>query len=510
MFNAMPLALFAPVLLAAFLAALLRVERRNLPAWLFAGLITNIGVNLTLGAALPAAAGLALANLMQVIAVLWGLSATRCNPPDFSDNRQTMIFALIAFLSAALCGSVAALLQQAGTMAQALDIWWQWTCTNALWLVLLVPALTVLADSWGKRRLLTGGRLAEALAMLVCGTAVPLFAFWQSNLALLFVEAPVLLLCAVRLGPVGSAVSIIKLSIIACAATMLGYGPIALVQGEPGQRILVLQLFLACSFAIGLPVAALLLRTRDMASAKAEFLASMSHDIRTPMNGVIGFADLLSQGELTPEQRRNVEHITESGQTMVRLLNDILDYSRMEAGRMQLEENDVALRDEITYCMAMFEPRAAQKGIVLECRLDDDVPDRILGDSLRIRQILLNLLGNAVKFTDQGKVTLRASAHRGPTATQIAIEVADTGIGIPQQALQRIFNKYEQVDGKTARERGGSGLGLAISSQLVSLMDGSIKVQSETGIGTVFTVHLPVRELPSLTGPVAVQLAAVA
>lgn len=506
MFHYLPHALIAPLILAA----LLRLERRSLPACLLAALIANILANLASGDPLPLAAGLALANQLQVMAVLWGLSITRCNPPDFCDNRHTLIFAVIAALSAGISACVAIFVQHPGSSWQALEMWWQTACIGALCMLVLVPALSIIAGSWRDRRMLTRSKLVEAAAILLFGTGFSLYVFCQSSLPLLFIEAPLVLFCAIRLGPVGSALSMLKLGAIASVATMLGHGPIAYVASSAGDQMMAVELFLVSSFVIGLPVAALLFHARDMASAKAEFLASMSHDIRTPMNGVIGFADLLSQGDLTPEQRRSVEHITESGHTMVRLLNDILDYSRMEAGRLQLEDNDVALHDEIAYCLAMFEPRGAEKGIALHCLIDDNVPDRIIGDSLRIRQILLNLLGNAVKFTDHGNVTLHARAFRTAAATRLSIAVADTGIGIPQEALQRIFNKYEQVDGKVARERGGSGLGLAISSNLVGLMDGRIEVRSEAGRGTVFTVHLPVRELPSLAQPMPFQLAAVA
>ncbi len=259
-----------------------------------------------------------------------------------------------------------------------------------------------------------------------------------------------------------------------------------------------LVLFVAGIAAAGIPLGLVIARLRRQASAQAQFLASMSHDIRTPMNGVLGFADLLrQQGRLTAAQRASVDHIATSGQTMVRLLNNILDFSRAEAGRLELERGAVALHDELAYCAAMFQPRAAEKGIAIRCLIDPQVPPRIVGDSLRLRQVLLNLVGNAVKFTDSGSVDLRVHATRGPMSTHLVIEVADTGVGIAADALGRIFDRYQQADCSVARSHGGSGLGLAICRQLVGLMDGRIDVASRQGSGTVFTVHLPVRELSS-------------
>ena len=260
--------------------------------------------------------------------------------------------------------------------------------------------------------------------------------------------------------------------------------------------LLAMALFAAGMVAAGVPLGLMIRRLRRHSDAMAQFLASMSHDIRTPMNGVLGFADLLrQQGRLTAAQRASVDHIAESGQAMVRLLNDILDFSRAEAGRLELEQGEVALYDELAYCTAMFQPRAAEKGITIRCTIEPEVPPRIVGDSLRLRQVLLNLVGNAVKFTDSGSVELKVQAARGRFGTHLLVEVTDTGRGIAPDALGRIFDRFQQADSSVAREHGGSGLGLAICRQLVTLMDGRIEVASVPGSGTTFAVHLPVREI---------------
>ena len=279
----------------------------------------------------------------------------------------------------------------------------------------------------------------------------------------------------------------------------------------PAEPLLAFAVFIAGMAVSAVPLGLLVRRLRRHTSGMADFLASMSHDIRTPMNGVIGFADLLrQQGSLTPEQRRSVDHIAQSGQTMVRLLNDILDFSKAEAGCLRLEQVEVSLHDELAYCTAMFQPRAAEKGIALTCVIDSDVPMRITGDPLRLRQVLLNLVGNAVKFTETGGVRLHASARRGVLSTHLVIEVVDTGIGIRAEAMGRIFGRYAQAESSTARSHGGSGLGLAICAQLVTLMDGRIDVASSPGKGTMFTVHLPVHPLAEPVVPLSRRLAAAA
>ncbi len=279
----------------------------------------------------------------------------------------------------------------------------------------------------------------------------------------------------------------------------------------PVEPLAALALFLAGMAACGIPLGLMVRQLQAQTSAKADFLASMSHDIRTPMNGVLGFADLLrQQGGLTPDQRRSVDHIAQSGQTMVRLLNDILDFSRLEAGQMALEAGEVRLHDELEYCLGLFRPRAAEKGLTLAAIVDDEVPLRMVGDPLRLRQVLLNLIGNAVKFTDHGHVEVHARAQRGALSTQLAITIADTGCGIAPEALGRIFGRYCQAHSATARKHGGSGLGLAICKQLVELMDGHILATSEPGRGAKFTVQLNVRELSARRSSDRPQLAAAA
>ncbi|MBB5713104.1 ATP-binding protein [Sphingomonas xinjiangensis] len=489
-----------------FILALILHKQEDAWPLTFAALVGVTAGCLLGGRSLVAAPLLGLANAADVL-VVWSM-LRRLSPDQFavSDLSHLLkLWLLSGFLAPAIMGWFGALVLSWETGAAFPDLFRSWVLTHGLGSMIVAPSVCVISRALSQAHVPTWSRASEwglILAVVGVGTAV-LFA--QSTYPLLFLVSPLVLLGAFRLGSLGTVAIMVVVSTVALAFTLQGSGPVTLVGGGVPAHLQLLQVFVWVNYMIGFTVAAAL-AGRDRARAEAEaaalakarFLANMSHEIRTPMNAVIGFTELLLASDLTEKQRRQTSLVADSGKAMMSLLNDILDLSKVDAGQMTVEHAPIDLRHVLQGPVNLMMATALEKGVELSMSVAPEAPGYVLGDGLRIRQVVLNLLGNALKFTNQGSVTVRVA----PTPEKhgmLTIEVIDTGIGIPNDRLAAIFDEFEQAKASTVSRFGGTGLGLAITKKLVGLMGGDIRVTSEEGCGSVFEVTI---SAPAVSKPV--------
>ena len=501
-------------------AALLVLPRRIGLMFCAACLAVNLAENALTG--VETWHNLLYAVLNQAVSVFTAvMTRTYCGAAtDLSRFRRLMMFAaitLVAGLGESLIGQTICVPLE-GTSAGFLDQWLQWAAEDSLGLLIVTPAV-LLALKHDRAVYASDARRLERLLLVALIAGVSVIAFAEAHSIVFLLIFPFLFLIAFRAGPALVSASILISAFIAAAFTAHGLGPIALLaNGKLSVAQFMTQLFVITIFVSALPAtnalgernraAQRLLRAHAVAraartaaeaanAAKSQFLANMSHEIRTPLNGVLGMAQAMARDKLPAEQRQRLDVIQASGDMLLTLLNDVLDLSKIEAGKLALESVPFEISGVVHGVDEAFAPLFHKKGLSFELSLAPGVAGTYEGDPTRVRQILYNLVSNALKFTQEGGVRVSIS----PAPSGLEIRVADTGIGIPPDQVQRLFGKFEQADVSTTRRFGGTGLGLAICRELAQMMGGHIRVESVAGQCSVFTVTLALRRLADDAAP---------
>ncbi len=460
-------------------------------------------------------------NLAESCAMAW-LIWRFCGPkPDFSRWRQlAALSAIVVPLSMAAAGIGLVVLRGAGLAPSQPWLWFQ---SHAFGAMLVVPAITILSRP---RRYRIFAISPTELFAVMCGFFLLTLGVFlaDKDAPVLFLLFPMMMVLAFRYGPVGASLGVLTVGLQAVHFGL--QEPTAVFEAigmERLARIRMLEAFTAVLFFTALPVAGavatsarmrVLLARRTLiarvarmkaeraSNARAEFLANMSHEIRTPLNGVLGLADALWRTDLKPDQRDMLKMILTSGKALTGLLSDALDLARADSGNMEITREPFEIRQLVEEAALPFEHLAQAKGLDFQVAFQGDIPRASVGDPLRIRQILANLISNAIKFTSAGGVTLTVACHRTAQGGRfLRVAVKDTGIGLDSEMKARLFRRFEQGDSSVTRRYGGCGLGLSIAHKLSEMMGGELDCVSSPGHGATFTLHLPIAETQAAPEP---------
>ncbi len=419
---------------------------------------------------------------------------------------------LVTFLVAAAASSIVGAILKTGISAaeghrQLVTLFTLSVTATLVGYAVLTPPLLILMNRGLMNQAVAAFKIRHAVIALMLTPAVMVALFGPSRYPVLYLAPLVLMAVAYTVDLFTLALAALMSCLLMSGLFIAGHGPAYLIQGSPLERLLFMQAFLVIVAATTLPIAALMaeyallkeslvgarIEAEAANQAKGVFLATMSHEIRTPLNGVLGMAQVIAMGELPPPQRERLQVLHRSGEALLTLLNDVLDLSKIEAGKLVMETVEFDLGELLGEAARNYRVLALDKGLAFDFDIGD-AGGTYLGDPNRLRQIVYNLVANALKFTHRGSISMAARFNEG----RLRIEVTDTGIGIPADKLDKLFVKFSQVDESTTRNFGGTGLGLSICRELAELMGGHIVVYSAEGKGSCFTLDIP---LPRVATP---------